>query len=134
MTDYTFDENIVSDLHKDAYGFRPSVAWMHAWETSTDEEKQGIWDSLIEEMKESMDRERRMAEQAVADFESDLATIMFLGAGDRATALRWMTQDEEFYNDQCVEHWVWKHDILFTDYGTALCKELKGIVTFKEYE
>lgn len=131
---YTFDENIISDLYKDAYGFRPSVAWMHGWETSTDDEKQGIWDDLCVEVSESIEQERRMAEQAVADFESDIADIIELGAGDRETALRWMTQGEEFFNDQCIEHWVWKRDILFTDYGYALCKELQNIVTFKEYE
>lgn len=131
---YTFDENTVSDLHKDARGFRPSVAWMHAWETSTDEEKQGIWDYLCVEMKESMDRERRMEREAIKDFESDINLNIALGAGDRETALRWMTQDEEFFNDQCIEHWVWHRGILFTDYGRELVKELKEIVTFKEYE
>jgi hypothetical protein len=130
---YTFDDNIVSDLHKDARGFRPGVAWMQAWKTSTGEEKQGIWDSLCEEVKESIAREQRMAAEAVKDFESDINLNIALGAGDRETALRWMTQTEEFYNDQCIEHWVWNRDILFTDYGRELIKELKTIVTFKEY-
>ena len=130
---YTFDENIVSDLHKDARGFRPGELFWEQWVLSTDQRKQAIWDSLIKEMNESMDRERRMEQEAIKDFESDINLNIALGAGDRETALRWMTQDEEFYFDQCVEHWVWNQGFLFTDYGRDLCKELMDIVTFKEY-
>jgi len=134
MTQYTFDENIVSDLHKDARGFRPAPHFWEQWVLSTDQRKQRIWDDLINEMKESMDRERRMEREAIKDFESDINLNIALGAGDRETALRWMTQDEEFFNNQCIEHWVWHRGILFTDYGRELIEDLKTIVTFKEYE
>ena len=134
MTVYTFDENTISDLHKDARGFRPGEYWWNQWNASTDEEKQTTWDSLIVELEEELERVRRWEEEAVKDFEADVNQHIALGAGDRETALRWMTSDEEFYNDQCIEHWVWNHDILFTDYGRDLVKELKSIITLKEYE
>lgn len=133
MTVYTFDENTISDLHKDARGSRPGEYWWNQWNASTDEEKQSIWDSLIEEFKCSELQERRIADESVKDFKSDINQQIALGASDHETALRWMTQNEEFYNDQCVEHWVWNKGILFTDYGRNLVKELKSIVTFKEY-
>ena len=133
MTVYTFDENTISDLHKDARGCRPGEYWWNQWNASTDEEKQATWDSLIEEFEYSELQERRIADECVKDFKYDINQHVALGAGDRETALRWMTQNEEFYNDQCVEHWVWNQGILFTDYGRNLVKELKSIVTFKEY-
>ena len=37
---YTFDENIVSDLHKDARGFRPHAAFMEGWNQSSDDNNQ----------------------------------------------------------------------------------------------
>lgn len=130
---FTFDENIVSDLHKDARGFRPGQGWWESWTSSSNERKQQIWDSLVQEMNEEMDRERRMEKLAVEDFEAEVQQYIELGAGDRATALRWMTQNEEFYHEQDVEHWVWKYGILFTDYGRQLVKELMQIVTIREY-
>lgn len=93
---YTFDENIVSDLHKDARGFRPSVAWMHAWETSTDEEKQGIWDALSEELSETLDRERLAEARAYAMLLDRILETMKLGADDQKTALKWIMEAEEF--------------------------------------
>ena len=45
---YTFDELSVSDLHKDAYGFRPSESFWQEWTLANDDEKQYLWDSMID--------------------------------------------------------------------------------------
>ena len=55
-----------------------------------------------------------------------------MGAGDEETAIRWLTQDEEFYHSQDVEHWVYNQGILFTDYGRELVKQLDNTVSYKE--
>ena len=47
MTSYTYDEAIVSDLHKDAYGFRPREGFWNHWNLSTHDEKQEMWDGLL---------------------------------------------------------------------------------------
>ena len=52
------------------------------------------------------------------------------GAGNRITALRWMTSTETFYIEQDVERWVFNHGILFTAYGRELVEELCTIVEF----
>lgn len=130
---YTFYENIISDLHKDAYGFRPSQRFFDDWASYTDDEKQECWDYLIQEMNESMAEEARQEALALERFNQLLAKCMSYGAQSREDALRWMTQDTKFYNDQCVEHWVWNQGILFTDEGRALVKELMNIVKFEEY-
>jgi hypothetical protein len=44
---YTFNEIEVSDLHKDAYGFRPSESFWTEWQLANNDEKQFIWDEMI---------------------------------------------------------------------------------------
>lgn len=126
--------DIISDLHKDARGFRPTSDWMIMFESQSEEMQQEIFDGLVEEMKESQEEEARLEQKAIYDFDDQVAAVRRNGAPDRATALRWITQTETFYNEQCVEHWVWNQGFLFTDYGRALVKELMTIVEFKEWE
>ena len=128
---YTFCEDIFSDLHKDAYGFRPRD---HEFYSATPERKQEIWDYFCQVVEDNNAAEREHEARALRDFEQEVQNTIELGAGDRATALRWMTQSEEFYNEQCVEHWVWNRGILFTDEGRQLVKDLMDIVTFQEWE
>ena len=47
---FTFDEQTVSDLHKDARGFRPRAAFIEGWNQSDDENKQAIWNGLLREL------------------------------------------------------------------------------------
>lgn len=75
------------------------------------------------------------AEVAIADFEGLVGdTIYTHDAGDRETALRWMTMEETFYSRQCVEHWVFNRGFLFTSHGKAVVEELMDVVTFEEFD
>ena len=131
---FTFDDQTVSDLHKDARGFRPHAAFMEGWNSSDDENKQAIWDGLIRELERHQAWEAMRERKALLDFHDELEILIESGAGDRQTALRWMTETETFHNSQSVEHWVYNQGILFTDYGRELVKELMDIVTFEEWE
>lgn len=128
---YTYSEDIFSDLHKDAYGFRPRG---HEFYDAAPERKQEIWDYMCQVVEDNIAAEREHEARALRDFEAEVANTIALGAGDRTTALRWMTSSEAFYNSQCVEHWVWNRGILFTDEGRQLVKDLMNIVTFQEWE
>lgn len=130
---YTFSTELFSDLHKDAYGFRPRGHRFYDAAT-TDDERQTIWDNLQQVVVDNIAAEREHEARALRDFEAEVANTIALGAGDRATALRWMTSEDEFYDVQCVEHWVWQRDILFTEAGRQLVKDLMEIVTFKKWE
>lgn len=79
----------------------------------------------------TIDEERAIADQVVEEFKALVQQTIELGAGDEATALRWLTQDHEFYSGQCVEHWVYNQGVLFTPYGKALANQLLDIVQFK---
>ena len=130
---HTFDTQTLSDLHKDARGFRPrGDSFWARWDESNDDGKQAIWDGLCDELTESVAADEAAAAEAVADFEYLVSETIKLGAGNRETALRWLTQGETFHHSQSVEGWVWEQGILFTDYGKKLLEELLGIVTYEE--
>ena len=124
---YDFDDNIFSDLHKDAYGFRPRG---HEYYEAAPARKQEIWVKVCEDLEVAQDEEARREQEAVAEFKAQITKVIEAGAGNRITALRWMTSTETFYHSQDVEHWVYNQGILFTDYGRELVKELESIVEY----
>lgn len=134
---YTYDEDIFSDLHKDAYGFRPRG---HEFYDSTPARKQEIWDYFCKIVEDNIAAEKEHEARAVRDFQNlvqrviELGAVSTIGSVNRKTALLWLTSGETFYNEQCVESWVWDKGILFTDYGRALVKVLTKIVTFQEWD
>ena len=92
MTAYSFDENIVSDLHKDAYGFRPREMFWSEWNNASNDEKQEIWDDLCKALERAIQKEKEQEEFAVIQFNKRVADVMATGAGDRETAIRWIVQ------------------------------------------
>ena len=86
---YTFDKSMVSDLHKDAYGYRPSNLWWSAWNGMSDADKQVTWDALIAEMEAETSREQRMAELAHERWTAHLAQLRSDNGISYGTALRW---------------------------------------------
>ena len=126
---YTYSEELFSDFHKDAYGFRPRG---HEFYSATPERKQEIWDATAGAFTRAQAEEAELEAQSLIDFEKEVHAYIDNGAGDRQTALRWMTQNEVFYHIQDVEHWVWEKGILFTDEGRKLVEELKTIIVYKE--
>ena len=91
-------------------------------------------DYISKAVSESMEEEARIEQEREAEFKALLQDTIELGAGDEETALRWLTQDEEFYHSQDVESWVWNKGLLFTTYGKELVKKLEGIITYKEWQ
>ena len=92
MTEYTFDSNIVSDLHKDAYGFRPTQGFWAQWEAMNDDGKQAEWDSLCDALYASNEEEELRQQRAIVEFEGLVETTIESGASDRETALRWIME------------------------------------------
>lgn len=83
---YTFSEDNLSDLYKDAYGVRPRGAFWNEWSIATDDGKQRIWNRLCIEVNSA----------SVAQ-EEEIQKYIEYGAGDRETALRWITDHETFH-------------------------------------
>ena len=89
-TIFPFDEQIVSDLHKDAFGFRPSQSFYDAWAEMSDDEKQAEWDSLIAAHLRAFNEEESRQKNAITAFEVSVKIHMEAGAADRETAIRWI--------------------------------------------
>lgn len=129
---YTYTTELFSDLHKDVYGYRPRGAAMDEWNSRTPRQKNELYNALCDELEEVTRDEKRQADRNLFEFTGQIMDMIELGAKDRETALRWMTQDHEFHSEQDVSHWVWAHGILFTEYGKQLVKDLLEIVEIKE--
>ena len=84
---YTFDTNVVSDLHKDAFGFRPGYSFWVEWDGCDDDGKQKIWNYLLESLKESIEENRLAEEAAIKRFEELVTNTIAAGALNRKHAL-----------------------------------------------
>jgi hypothetical protein len=90
QTTYTFCEDTVSDLHKDAYGFRPKGDFWTYWEGASNDQKQELWDSMYGTMQRTLELERELQDEAVVKFENTLASMMHLGARSKEMAIHWL--------------------------------------------
>lgn len=107
MTVYTFDADIVSDLHKDAYGMRPSYSFWEEWNNSTDESRQEIWDNLLVALEHAIEAERKHQVEAIDIFESMVTNNIVMGAGDRANAIAWIC--DAYSTDNAPGMHGWEH-------------------------
>jgi len=90
-TQYTYDEDIVSDLHKEAYGIRPREDFWSQWDCADDAAKQQIWNSLIDIAQSEAERERQDQLDAEAAFERHVErTIRLVAGSTREDAIRYM--------------------------------------------
>ena len=90
MSTYTYDLDTFSDLHKDAYGFRPSERFYVWMQTATPDELQAEWDRLIKAVEAAIEEDARRQKEAIESFEAHVQKTIDAGAGDRQTALRWI--------------------------------------------
>ena len=115
---FTFDENLLSDLHKDAYGFRPSADYFKWWDSCNDIQKQAHWDSLIADINSSMERDEQNQKDAIAKFEDRVANLMHSGT-NRERVIDWLMQADDVRGD--VEYFEFLNDL---PYGYLKSKEV----------
>ena len=89
---YDFDADTLSDLHKDAYGFRPrSEEFWNAWDSADDDGKQRIWDDLLDAADRAAETEREIQIEAEHDVEDRIRFMMSTVAGcTRENAIRYL--------------------------------------------
>lgn len=128
MTKFTFDADLFSDLHKDAYGFRPRGHRFYDAET-TDEERQEMWDYTLADLERTLDQEKREQAANLAKVEAMIAENMAFGAQSREQAIKWLVQA---LNPSSVDlmyggEWVcFEYGIAFENSSmfNAACREL----------
>lgn len=99
-----FDVEIYSDLYKDTYGFRPRMGLGDR----TAEQIDALWDRLIEAHDEEMRAEEVREAAAVARWDDLIERTIQLGAGDYATAVRWIMQGA---GDDDLDYVLWQHGV-----------------------
>jgi len=101
MSEYTYSDELLSDLHKDAYGCRPGIAYRLYWQTLSADEKQAEWDQLIDVMNAAQEAQRKYEEESVAEFEHQVLRNQVHGAPTRKDAVRWILDSMELspYDD-----------------------------------
>ena len=106
MKTYTFNADVLSDLHKDAYGFRPSSTFYREWDCLDDDGKQDLWDQLVDAVGDSIREEERHHEWAIHEFESwVLMTRKIVVDSTREDCIRMMHDVHQTYGDvEYLEH------------------------------
>ena len=99
--EYTDSDELMSDLHKDAYGSRPGISYRLFWETLSKGEKQAEWDMMIETMQAMEAVKREVELESIAEYEMQIARNLDMGAGSREDAIRWILDSMELspYDD-----------------------------------
>lgn len=120
-------QTFIYEGHKDAFGVKGRH---YDFSVMTMDELRAEADYISDAVNRQMEADRLQEESDLAEFKSLVQRTIEMGAGDEETALRWLTQDQQFYHGQDVEHWVWDKGILFTDYGRELVKKLDAIVEY----
>jgi hypothetical protein len=103
---YTFNEQVLSDLYKDAYGSRPGEFFWADWDACNDDGKQHLWDMLVETVADSIQREREYQRQAIAEFEGWVKmTMKIVDDSTREDCIRMMHDAHDTRGDvEYLEH------------------------------
>jgi len=100
---FTFDDITVSDLYKDAYGHRPSYAYLLDWHSLSDKQKQDEWDLLLSAFAAREEHEQAIEDANVEAFHARIEQMLEDGAEDKTQAIRWICDAEGIdYNDPDV--------------------------------
>ena len=102
---YTFCEDSISDLFKDAYGSRPGQGFWDRWLEASDEEKQAEWDWLCQVLEQEHARQEINYNSCIARLEDRIASLMEAGAKNRAMAIRWLDDAYDTGGDISFLEW-----------------------------
>ena len=114
---FTYSDDIISDLHKDARGFRPSEYFWKEWTQSPAEAKQKIWDSLCVEMEQSMAQQKADEAAALVEFRKQVAATMQLCNVTWTKAVDYLAdaEDCDIEYEQDFDYFLWNQGIGYND-------------------
>jgi len=122
-------ETLLSDHHKDAYGFRPSLRRYPKWITIR--ELDAEHERLDKIMTENDERQKFREAVALELYVSYLEEVQRNHGVSEADTIRWDMQSEgyEHHHQQSLEHFFWKKGLSFEqiDKWTKKTMELLGL-------
>jgi len=115
MTKYTYSDDLVSDLHKDAWGHRPGERFWFHWEIADQDAKQAIWDNLIDDMVKNDAEEAKAKKDNASKLAQRIKEVCKLGAQNYRTAIKWILEADELEPDYRYDgdQLAWEYNIEF---------------------
>jgi len=115
MTKYTFSNDLISDLHKDAWGHRPRQSFWYQWDLYTDDKKQSVWDDLVDDMVANDQAEAKAKKENASKLFLRIKETCKLGASNYRTAIRWILDADELEHDQYYEggQLAWEYNLAY---------------------
>lgn len=100
----------ISDIHKDAYGHRPTTAFYQQWSAASDDQKLKIWDGLFEALQRANAEEAIRQRQAIADLEERIKFMQSTICGcTRRDAIRYLI--DVYQTDGDVGYLEWHLEV-----------------------
>lgn len=96
MFPQTRDGSIYSDLHKDAYGFRPRGELAMFKDIADFDE---AWKRAADALEREQRYEEEQKQEAIKNFEEEVASNMEYGAATREDAIRWICQARGLHDE-----------------------------------
>ena len=106
---YTFANELISDMHKDAYGRRPTTSFMDAWMFDSDEGKQATWDYLQMIIEEDAAQQCDDAADALARFKDKLRSVMADYGYTWKQAVRFLSREAKMADD--LPYFLWRQGV-----------------------
>lgn len=118
MTDYTYSDDGISDLHKEVHGFRPSAIFMKNFRAFDKKTQESLWDALCEQLdKNNLIQQQKEAEALVEFRNSVRQTVRFCNIDWRG-AVRFLAEAEGEHiedDEQTFDHFLWNQGIGYSD-------------------
>jgi len=131
---YTYDNETISDLHKEVYGFRPTRPFFYEWDNSTPQVKQKIWDEYCRIVEINIKEMAVKCEYKLDEFESRIDDVYKYMSTDRRCstdddAIRIILQAEDFdENDyrygasHCAYHFGLEFNNIYSGHFARVCQ------------
>ena len=111
-------DDIISDLHKEVHGFRPSAIFMKNFRAFDKETQQNLWDALCDQLEENNLIKQQKEATALVEFRNNVRQTVRFCDIDWRGAVRFLAEaDGEHIEDdeQTFDHFLWKQGIGFED-------------------
>jgi len=93
-----FSERLIAELHKDAYGYRPTQSFWDTFACFNVDQKRAMWDRILADICHSVEADRHNEQLAVDRFEKEVQHRMSYGSS-REKIVTWMLYQAGCLND-----------------------------------
>src|SRR5210317_723674 len=109
--------DLISDLHKDARGFRPSGDWTEMFNGLSEQDQEQIWNNLCKELQDNEALQKEVEEDALYSFRAAVRLTMDIANCKWNDAVRHLciAEGEDPNCEQGFDHFLWKNDLGYLD-------------------